>query len=530
MFKRVGFVAALLIFLAACHRTVPGSKLEPWTPDQALAREVGELATRAERLIRAQDEIVWKHWTEGAPLDLSAHAAEQRALYTREALDRIDALRRRTHDPERARSLELLRTHFAGEYVALATATQQEAFDALRTTLTFEVDGEVHPLRDLERLLARERNALTRQALHQAAAEAVKKLGPASERLDRALDEALLQAGYRTKLDWAAALRRTRPERVVALAETILRETEDAFRRVLEQLATRELRLPIENVRARDLPRMFRTRDADELFPAEQVASRGESLARGLGIDLSSVVKLDGGDHPQKNPRPLAIALHVPDDVRLSFRPSPGIHAQSRYLAELGHALHAAHTAQPDFARSRLGGGAVSRAFSQLFGDLIADRSWLEEEIGLSGERLNDHVSSAAAWDLYLLRRHAGQLLFTVARWKGEQASYSEIMARALGVPFEEADRDHFLLLDRTLPSATWLEAAVLQQQLRAQLKQRFGPTWWEKKEAGDLLRSLWARGTAPDAEELARALGDEGLSPGPLLLWLEQAPAPRPR
>ncbi|MGA9525631.1 MAG: chromosome segregation protein SMC [Myxococcaceae bacterium] len=528
MFPRAGFVVAVALSLAACHKAVPGttaaSSSGPW-----LDREAAELSGRAEHLIRAQDEIVWKHWTEGAPLDLSARLEEQRALYTREALDRVDAVRRRTTEPDQVRALELLRAHFAGEYVALTTAPEQEAFDTLQASLTFEVDGQAYPLRNLERLLARERNALRRQALHKAGTEVVTRLGPAAERLQQALDTARTAAAYGSRLELAAALRRTRPERVKALAERILVETDEAFRKVLEQLAARELRLPFENVRARDLPRMFRSRDVDELFPAKEIPARAEATVRGLGIDLHRAVKIDDRPLPQKNPRPLALPVQIPDDVRLSVRPISGVRAQVGYLHELGHALHAAHTKQPSFELSRMGGSTVSRAFSELFAGLAENPIWLEQKAGLTGDRLAQYRAESAAWDLYLLRRNAGRALFALAVWSGEAAdpavAWGEIMSRALGVTVEESERVHHLLeADTTLASASALESTVLAHQLRAQLEKRFGPGWWEQVAAGEYLRSLWAHGTALDAEELARAAGDAGLAPDALVLWLEQA------
>ena len=206
-----------------------------------------------------------------------------------------------------------------------------------------------------------------------------------------------------------------------------------------------------------------------------------------------------------------------------------GVRAQAGHLHELGHALHAAHTKQPSFALSRLGGNAVSRAFSELFAGLAENPLWLETRAGLSGERLARYRFESAAWDLYLLRRNAGRLLFALALWTGQApdpaAKYGELMSRALGVPLEEDDRVHHLLeADTTLASATALEATLLAHQLRAQLEKRFGATWWERPEAGDFLRTLWAHGTSLDAEEMARASGDDGLSPDALRHWIGQA------
>ncbi len=529
MYPRAGFVVAVALALAACHKAVPATTPGSASSTQWLGPEAGELSDRAERLIRAQDDLVWRHWTEGAPLDLSGWHEEQRALYTREALERLDVVRRRSTDPDQARALELLRAHFAGEYVALTTAAEQEAFDALQTGLNFEVDGQVYPLRDLERLLARERNALRRQALHKAGTEAVTKLGPAAERLHQALDAARTEAAYRSRLELASALRRTRPERVKALAERVLSETDEAFRKVLEQLAARELRLPFESVRARDLPRMFRSRDVDELFPAKEIPARAEATVRGMGLDLHRALKLDD--------RPLRRRTRVrwrwrcksPGTSDSPSAPSQGSERRSA-ICTSSDTPSTRRTRSSPRSRCRGWGAAPCRARSP-----SSSPAWSRTPSGWSrrpGLPATGSPTTAPSPPRGTSTCSAGMRGARCSPWRSgperrpiPRSRGAEIMSRALGVTVEEYERVHHLLeADTSLASASALESTLLAHQLRAQLERRFGPTWWEQSAAGDYLRSLWAHGTALDAEELARAAGEAGLAPDALFLWLDQA------
>ena len=64
-----------LLLLVGCS-TAPGPVVQrPPSPAEAaraaLAQEVKSLSDKAEALLRAQDELVWKSWTEGTPGDLS---------------------------------------------------------------------------------------------------------------------------------------------------------------------------------------------------------------------------------------------------------------------------------------------------------------------------------------------------------------------------------------------------------------------------------------------------------------------------
>ncbi|MBX5483027.1 MAG: chromosome segregation protein SMC [Myxococcaceae bacterium] len=530
MSKSTGFALALLALaaLTACPKAPPAPPPRPLTPEERLHKDVADLEARTRALLREQDEALWRSWTEGAPLDFGKTADTAKALYTPEAIKRIAALRATTTDPLDALALDELRLHFVSEYLARSTAAQRTALSHLEAATTFRVGDTEHPLRDLERLLARERNALNRRAAWSSAMTALTRLDVAYAERDLRTREVLEPFGYKSTLQFTTALRRIDDEALAKDAERLLSVTERPFRDVLQQLSAHELRLPLEEVRMRDLPRMFRSRDVDELFPKDQLLPRADATLEGLGIPRSTLPQLtvDATDSPKKNPLPFALALDVPHDVRLSLRPLPGLRAQSAYLHELGHALHAALTTEPRYPLAKLGMGAVAEAWSQLFELLVEDPVWLGRQTGLGGARLDRYLAASAAWDLYLLRRAAGRFLYSreVLAHPGadKKAAYRAAMTRALLVPIDDEDLARAALEeDPFLDSALQLEATFLSNQLLAQLKARFGPSWWEDKGAGDYLRGLWAHGNALDARELARAAGDDRLSPDALVLRL---------
>jgi hypothetical protein len=491
---------------------------------------VEDLVAQTRALLRKQDEAVWRAWTEGAPVDLHATADEEAALYTREAIARIDQELARAGDPLDRRALEALRTHFAGELLARTVAKETHALATAEASLAFRNGGEQHALRDLNRVLARERNALTRQETYASAAKLAQGLSPLIQARQQRIAQAVTELGYSTRKEFAAILRRADLDALSREAARILEITEPSFRSVLQQLAARELRLPFERVRLRDLPPMFRSRGVDELFPKEAIAERVLATVRGLGADPSTLpnLKLDARDLPAKNPRALALAVDVPGDVRLSVKPLSGLRAQSSYLHEMGFALHAAFTREPRFALAKLGPAGVGEAWSRLFELLVEDPEWLERQAKLTGERRGRYLAASAAFDLYLLRRAAGHVLYEEALAAGAadpKAAFREAMGRALLVPLDDSDVARWLVeQEEFFASADQLQAEMLAHQLQAQLKSRFGAAWWEKREAGDYLRPLWAHGNALDAEELARAAGEAGLSPEPLVLRLTSA------
>jgi hypothetical protein len=62
--------------------------------------------------------------------------------------------------------------------------------------------------------------------------------------------------------------------------------------------------------------------------------------------------------------------------------------------------------------------------------------------------------------------------------------------------------------LDPGSYAANYLRARALETRVRAALRTRFGPAWFDEPAAGELLRSLWRQGQRLDAAELVAQLG----------------------
>lgn len=527
---RTAALAASFLWLAGCaHTPPPVPPPPPLTPAQALDAKVQTLSHRAQALLRAQDEQLWTGWTQGTPVDLAAPYAGNDDLFTPDSIHAIEAARAASADPRDRRALDHLHAYFVGEYLARATTEVSDAIAELDATLSFVSGGEQHRLRDLERLLANEKSAVKRARLCTDASPAIARLNQRISRRDLQLS-ALLKALGTTDLGFGAELREVDLDRLAALADALLSRTQAPYLQVMDRLAHAELQEPFSLVRPPDLPRLFRPEVVDAAFPWSAVLPRIEDTLAGMGIDLSkrSGFRLDDEARKGKSLRGLTLRV-APDDVRVSLSPTEGLHAQMTALHEMGHALHDTFIQEPRFELAKLGDPTLAEAFAQLFEDLAEDPTWLTQETGLKGDRLDRYRSAAGARRLFLLRREAAQLLFALAREKAPDTSpaqlYAPLLTRALGMPVNEEDAARALYEEDPLfGAADSLRAWVLAAQLSQLLATRFGAAWWRSPQAGALLRGLWAHGTALTPEELLQSLGAAGLDPEPLLQRLAAA------
>ena len=87
---------------------------------------------------------------------------------------------------------------------------------------------------------------------------------------------------------------------------------------------------------------------------------------------------------------------------------------------------------------------------------------------------------------------------------------YVELLGDATKV--EPAAADYLGDIDAGFYASEYLRAWAFEAQLRAYLREKFGNAWFSKRDAGTLLRELWAEGQKPTADELLRDVTGETL------------------
>jgi hypothetical protein len=309
-------------------------------------------------------------------------------------------------------------------------------------------------------------------------------------------------------------------------ATAFLAATQDRFAPLMEAGLRASVGVGLAGARRSDLPRFFRNVDADDLYPRDRLLEALRATLAGLGIELDRqrAIHVDVAARPRKSPRAFCAPVRVPHEIHLVVAPTGGRDDYVALLHECGHAQHYAWTdpALP-FEFRRLGDNSVTEAFAFLLDRLADDGAWLAARLGASGAN-GELAGHARASRLLYIRRYCAKLVFELELHGGGDATstaladaYAERLTDATGLQWPP----HTWLtdLDPLLYCASYLRAWALEARLRATLRERFGPAWFEQRDAGAWLKSLWREGQRLDADELAaRACDAEALDFAPLL------------
>jgi hypothetical protein len=469
----------------------------------------------------------------GSPVDLQAYRTEAEEFVT--ALDREHYLhfsgRQDAYDIEpiyerhaglfsrevveglREKGTRLLLEFAVQGLIGRETKGEQAELARREVELELEVDGERLPFRSAAVAQANESDPDRRAAIQAARNEATEQhLNPLLRDLLERSHAIAGELGWSSMRAMCEDLSGIDLRALGAQTTAFLDASEAAYRPTVEPRLREQLGFGFDRLRRADLLAFFRAPSLDSHFPADRlVASLTETLA-GLGVDISAQpgVHLDVEARPKKSPRAFCAPVRVPQEVYLVISPIGGREDFAALFHEAGHTEHYAHVDPALPVEERVfGDNSVTEGFAFLFEHLVSDPEWLRRRLGL--EDATEVVEHERAVKLLFLRRFCAKLDYELelqdapASLDGLREVYVRRQAQAVGVDWPGAtwlsDVDPFFYVAR------YLRAWALETHLHKLLRSHFDENWFERTEAGELLRGLWRRGQRDGAGELLREL-----------------------
>jgi hypothetical protein len=462
----------------------------------------------------------------------AAIVARHSDLFTQEQLEALRAAEAAAADlDERERVYRLRRTCEAGIVDRELAAREDELANALLAArLTF--DGEEMPLRTADAKLA----VLPEYGKRE-------ELGKIARALDASFNEqrrGLLVA--RDDLEAELSGERGAVARNEVEKQISLRELESVLRRASEEVAEEYGKLRTRwferllgperdeqpaNAHVRWLRRLS---PLEATYPRERSVEVSVATVGALGFDLEAIpnIRLDLEDRPQKSPRACVIPADPPEIVHLITRAQGGLSDYQSFLHEAGHALHYAgcDPRLPWTFRALSRDHALTEIYSYIVEAVSREPGWHALHFGLSDEEAARNAEATRFLEALIFRRYAAKLRFELGFWDafpaeqgGSAGDYEPLLTAATGLRYDE--RGYLADMDAGFYSADYLRAWIRAAQLNAYLRREVGEDWWRDRATGEILRALFAEGTRPSSEDVARRLGFDPLDTGPLVAEL---------
>jgi hypothetical protein len=468
------------------------------------AQELDAYREKADRFIAELDEEYYLHFA-GLKDRLELEAIYERHQDLTE-LAWAPRLGEAVNGDRRVREL----WRFACEgHLGNLTKEHSEKVAALETELEADVDGEKVGYRMLRPTIANTEDRGRRERLDQARTQLTDEhLNPIYLDAVAISQQTVPELGSPNYVD----LYRRFGYRLDDLAEqcrAVLEETESLYEEATDRLFRDRIGLGLDEAKRWDVPRVFRAQNWDEFFPADKMLPALEATLADFGIDLHAQenVHLDLEQRPSKSPRAFCAPIEVPDKVMLVIQPIGGADDWRALFHEAGHTEHFAHTsADLAMEERRLGDNAVTEGWAMLLQHLTDEPSWLTRRLDVGRPEVFSREGATNL--LYFVRRYCAKLLYELEFHAADDVTklrprYVELLAEALKIA--PSDTDYLADIDSGFYVTEYLRSWAFEAQLRAHLRERFGNTWFTKREAGSLLRELWSEGQRYNADELLK-------------------------
>jgi hypothetical protein len=268
----------------------------------------------------------------------------------------------------------------------------------------------------------------------------------------------------------------------------------------------------------------------ESTYPKERSVEICVETVRALGFDLESIpnIRLDLEDRPQKSPRACVIPVDPPEIVYLITRAQGGLSDYQAFLHETGHALHYAgcDPRLPWTFRAISRDHALTEIYSYIVEAVSREPGWHALHFGLSEAQAQENAEATLFLEALMFRRYAAKLRFELGFWDafpadqgGSSRDYEPLLTAATGLRYD--GRAYLSDMDAGFYSADYLRAWIRSAQLSSYLRREVGEDWWRSSGTGETLRALFAEGTRPSTEEVARRIGFEPLDTAPLVAEL---------
>ncbi len=222
-----------------------------------------------------------------------------------------------------------------------------------------------------------------------------------------------------------------------------------------------------------------------------------------LGLDPSKI-HVDDADRPNKYPSPFCSSPRVPQDVRISYKAENPLNDTRSIYHEMGHAIHETHVdPKLPYHERYLYSMGLAETFSQFIESLVANKTYLVEELKLDPELAEEYVRRIKVMELMTVAFYTGNSLFNLKMWHEN-------------VPFEKLDelyaKEQKQSMNLQIPGAYWQLHHILPESLLyvpsyllsqanvcemlEKCQEIDGERWWNNKKAGKYIISLMKPGT----------------------------------
>jgi hypothetical protein len=477
--------------------------LLPAAAGTAKADEVDRIREKAGELARAIVSENYSHLAEGKESNLSRVYKDFDYLLKDSKTAALEDAIGAAGDPVAKGQLERTHQFLIGERIFYPVASSWDNAESYARSASMAVQGsdvELN-LNSYQRMLAGAADRSNRRIWYLASRDLRENANVFQLNVSIDLDKHAQEIAGTDYDTFLAGRYQIDPAAIEALAQQVLASTKDEYEALLGKVTPAAIEgMTVAELREYDVPYLLRMSHLDDSFEKGKYQEVAAKWLKDFGIDLRGAKKLRIVDDVRvgKSGEPGTFPLDNGNDTRISLLPVGGLPDYWHLFDQLGRGLFYYHIGpQLGLADARLGSPVIPMTFGALFQEAMATPEWQVKY--LEPKDAAEVADGIRFRQLFDLRRAAARYVFYRRMYtdiaNNPPSAYATFMQETMLWNHGATEEADYLLCDDQHRSGMALLAAVRAAQLRAHLAGQFGETWWSSPEAGQWLKSQWARG-----------------------------------
>jgi oligoendopeptidase F len=231
-----------------------------------------------------------------------------------------------------------------------------------------------------------------------------------------------------------------------------------------------------------------------------------------MGLNPNKI-KVDQVDRPKKYASPFCMAIKIPQDVRISFKPENPLNDANSIYHEFGHAIHFSVIKKqlPLWTKTIISNG-LAETFSTFFEHIMTEYDYLVEEFNLQPEYAKELINRIKFMKTFGAAFYTGNSLFRIAYWKENlkfkncNKRYAKELKKSMGMKIPGAYWQlHHILPESMMYVPSYMLAEIQQNKIKRHLRKKYGNHWWKNKKAGKDMLKLMNTGADSEAGDFSK-------------------------
>jgi hypothetical protein len=509
----------ILINLLGC----PGAKRDEL---EFYRGQVDSLKNVISNFVIEYNQLKYESYVQNQPFLISNLYKKYDKTFSQNDIDLINNLLKLEQRPERIERLERLKVFIYEKIVEKETAQLRDQIERLKNEITFSTSKGKFKLDDLKEYLTNESNPRLRKSVYNSNLNSLENLQKLQIQLLEKRKKIILDSlNFGSYLQFASMIRQEDLSKFYSTVNDFISSTNDFYFQQLYELL-RIQRYSQDYFNSSDIYSLTKDPRYERYFKSDSLQNIFLRTFYQIGFKIDSLPNLQIA-FEQRDKRKAKLILpvktrgftiRIPEQSNLILDLANGCESYYKAFSECGKLLPELFTKNEFFEIKYFGGDVIPLTFSNLFGNLLDEEKFLEDNLFNSSRVISNFLKQRSFNKLFNVRKLCADFIVEYLMIDSSQTnpdSLIQIYNSILGFNLLPGDKARlFLSLNDYFAEVEQLNAIFTEAMMKTRIREKFGNDWFKNSDLRTYLMNFFTKNRELSKDKFLVEIGYYNLDP----------------